>query len=83
MRKTAKLTITMLAADEYCENTKKATKKQKIEIIIEEIITFLKLLKTRIDDRAGKIIKLDINNVPMILIPTTTTTAVKIDSKIL
>jgi len=52
-------------------------KKQTIDTIDEEITTDLKLLHTLIEVRAGKIIRLDISIVPMILIPTTIVIAVK------
>ena len=44
-----------------------------IDIIILDITTFLNVLKYCIDDNVGKIIKLDINNEPINLIPSTTT----------
>ena len=73
----------MLAAEEYWEKAKKATKKQKTDMNIDDTITFLKLLNTRIEVKAGKIIKLEISNEPMIRMPITTTIAVKIDKRIL
>lgn len=75
--------MTMLAAEENCEKAKKATKKLKIDINIEEMITFLKLLNTRMEDNAGKIIRLEISKVPMIRMPMTTTMAVKMAKRIL
>ena len=51
-------------------------KKHTIEIIAELSTTLRKLLNTRIEERAGKMIKLEINMVPMILIPTTMVHAV-------
>ena len=41
------------------------------DIIILDITTLLNLLNTCIDDSVGKIIKLDINNEPISLIPNT------------
>ena len=69
-RKTAALTKTTLAPAgvEYKKETVIPIKKHATEIIPEEIITRLKLLKIRIDVKAGKIIKLEINIVPIILI---------------
>ena len=54
-----------------------------IEIIIDAQTVHLKRLNILIDDSAGKMIKLEINNVPIILIPKTTITAVIIDKPIL
>ena len=73
----------MVAAEENLVKPIKATKKQKIEIRAEEKITFLKLLNTLIEDKAGKIIKLEIRSVPITLIPITTTIAVRIANKTL
>ena len=50
--------------------------KQIIEIITEQITNPLKLFVNFLDITAGNIIKLEISNVPIILIPTTTTNAV-------
>jgi hypothetical protein len=77
------LTITILDADEYLAKQKKAIKKQTTDIIIDAHTVHLKFLKILIDVKAGKIIKLEINNVPIILIPKTTITAVTIDKPIL
>ena len=52
------------------------TKKQHIESIPEQIITVLKCLHKRIEERAGKIMSADINSVPIILIPITIVIAV-------
>lgn len=78
-RKTAALTKTTLAPAgvEYKKETVIPIKKHATEIIPEEIITRLKLLKIRIEVKAGKIIKLEINIVPIILIPSTIVIAVK------
>ena len=46
----------------------------------ELIVTILKLLNTRMEVRAGKIIKLEISIAPIILIPKTMVMAVKIAS---
>ena len=70
-------------ADEYRVNAKKPIKKHMIEIIIDAQTVHLKRLNILIDDSAGKMIKLEINNVPIILIPKTTITAVIIDKPIL
>ena len=51
-------------------------KKQNIEIITDIIITCLNLCVTRIADNAGKIIRLEIRSVPIILMPITMVTAV-------
>jgi hypothetical protein len=55
----------------------KPIKKHIIESMALEIVTDLKLLKTRIDVNAGKIIKLEIIIAPIKRIPTTTVSAVK------
>lgn len=62
---------------------KKAIKKEMTEIRAEEKITCLNFLNTCIEERAGKIIILDINKVPIILIPITIVIAVKEANKIL
>ena len=49
----------------------------------EHITTLLNLLHTRIDVSAGKIIRLEIRSVPIILIPSTTVTAVRTDNTVL
>ena len=51
--------------------------------IAEHIVTLKKLLKTRIEVSAGKIIRLEINIAPIIFIPSTTVTAVKIEISVL
>lgn len=53
--------------------------KQIIDIIPDIIINSLKLLANPFAMTAGKIIRLDISNVPIILIPSTTISAVKND----
>ncbi len=50
-------------------------KAHKTEIITEHIVTDLKLLKTLIEDNAGKIIKAEINNEPTKFMAKTMTTA--------
>ncbi len=52
-------------------------KKAKIDTTTEDTTTDLKVLNTLIEVRAGKIIKLDINIAPIILIPKTIVMAVK------
>lgn len=51
--------------------------------IAEQIVTDKKLLNILIEVNAGKIIKLEINIAPIILIPITTATAVKTDISVL
>ena len=51
-------------------------RKVKIEIIPEQIVTDLKLLKTRIELSAGKIIRLEISILPISRIPITIVIAV-------
>ena len=72
-----KLTITTEAPDEYSIKTKKAIMKHVTDIKADAIITFLNFVKTCIAERAGRIIILEIRSDPIILIPTTITTAVK------
>ena len=62
---------------------KKAIKNEITEISAEEKITCLNFLNTCIEESAGKIIILDINKVPIILIPITIVIAVKEANKIL
>ena len=81
--KNVKFTITTLAPDGKLGNKKKASKKLVIEINAEVITTTLNFLNILIEVSAGKMIKLEINNVPMILIPSTIITAVKIEITIL
>ena len=50
---------------------------QIIEITAEEMTTPLKLLQSRIDVSAGKIIRAEIRRVPIIFIPITMVTAVR------
>ena len=82
-RKKIKLTITTLAPDGKLGNKKKASKKLVIDIKADVMTTTLNFLNTLIEVKAGKMIKLDINNVPIILIPSTMIIAVKIEITIL
>lgn len=59
------------------------TKKQHIDIITDITITERNFLHTLIEDNAGKIIRLDISKVPIILIPITIVIAVSTDSIVL
>ena len=52
-------------------------KKQSIEITAEQTVTLLNFLNRRIELKAGKIIRLEINTAPMIRIPSTMVRAVK------
>ena len=61
----------------------KPTVKQKKEIAAEQIITLLKALHSRMELRAGKIIRAEIMIAPIIFIPITTVTAVRTDISIL
>lgn len=71
-----KFTTTIDAAEENSEKKKNAVVKAIDATITEDITTRLKLVNNLFEVRAGKIIKLEINNVPITLIPTTTTIAV-------
>ena len=64
-------TIVAPAGLEIAKLTTMPIKKQHIEIIALEIITLLKLLKTRIELNAGKITRLDIIIAPIRRIPIT------------
>lgn len=81
--KKIKLTTTTLAPNGYSVKMKKAIKNEITEISAEEKITCLNFLNTCIEESAGKIIILDINKVPIILIPITIVIAVKEANKIL
>ena len=76
MIKNTKFTKTIDAADENLLKTKNAIKNAITDTITLDITTALKLLNNLIEVNAGKIIKLEINNEPITLIPTTTTIAV-------
>ena len=53
------------------------TKKQTTDTTAHITVTPLKLLHTRIEVSAGKIIRLEISSAPIILMPTTTVRAVR------
>ena len=78
-----RLTKTTLAPKGKSVKTKNDTKKETTEMIADEKITFLNLRKTCMEDSAGKIIILEINNVPIILIPITIVMAVSDANKTL
>ena len=80
---TIMLTITILAPVGIFNNKEinTPTKKQRIDIIDDKNIRLLKLLTNFLAIKAENIIKLDINNVPIILMPTTTVSAVRRDIK--
>lgn len=69
-------TVAPVGVDRKYEHIKPVIK-QITEITAEVITTDLKCLHTRIADSAGNIIRLEINNAPIILIPKTIVTAVK------
>lgn len=71
-----RFTTTIDAADENSEKKKNAVINAIHATTTDEITTLLKLVNNLFELRAGKIIKLEINNVPMTLIPITTTIAV-------
>jgi len=52
-------------------------KKHSIETTAEQTVTLLNFLNIRIELRAGKIIRLEINNAPIMRIPSTMVRAVK------
>ena len=58
-------------------------KKQITETMPEQTTTLLKLKQQRIEVRAGKTTKLEISIVPIILMPTTIVTAVRMAIKVL
>ena len=57
--------------------------KQLTEITAAVIITERKLLQTRMEERAGKIIRLEISSAPIIRMPRTTVIAVSTASSVL
>ena len=65
------------AGSEYKNDNVIPIKKQTTETNPAEIITDLKLLNTRIEVKAGKIISEEINIVPIIRMPNTMVIAVK------
>ena len=71
-----KFTTTIDAAEENSEKKKKAVVNAIHATTTEEITTLLKFVNNLFELRAGKIIKLEINKVPITLIPMTTTIAV-------
>ena len=77
--KTIMLTITTLApvGVAYTYEITTPIKKQSIEITAEQMVTLLNVLKTRMELRAGKIIRLEISRAPIIRIPSTIVRAVK------
>lgn len=78
IRKVKVFTQTMLAPHGVSATYEIAipARKVKIEIIPEQIVTDLKLLKTRIELSAGKIIRLEISILPISRIPITIVIAV-------
>ena len=52
-------------------------KKQNIETSAEQIVTFLNFLNTRMELRAGKIIRLEMSMAPIMRMPSTIVRAVK------
>lgn len=84
-RNVARFTTTTLAPVGI-DNTYESTtpkKKHTTETAAEHITTPLKLLNTRIDVSAGKIIRLEISIVPIILMPTTMVSALRMASSML
>ena len=60
----------------YSKEINTPIKKQKIEMMAEQIVTLLNLLNKRMALRAGKIIRLVINIDPIVLMPSTMVNAV-------
>lgn len=58
-------------------------KRQTTETIAEFIMTLLNVLHIRMEVNAGKMIRLEINNAPIIRIPRTIVTAVRTAIKVL
>ena len=71
-----RFTTTTLAPKGKFVKTKNVIKNDNNDIRAEDTITFLNFLNTCIDDNAGKIIILEISNVPIIRIPITIVMAV-------
>ena len=82
---TARSAITTLAPAGVLKAKEMTIPAQKLPTAItaEQIITERKLLNTLIAERAGKIIRLEMSSAPIILIPTTTVTAVSMASSVL
>ena len=74
--KIARFTTTTLAPKGKFVKTKNVIKNDNNDIRAEDTITFLNFLNTCIDYNAGKIIILEISNVPIIRIPITIVMAV-------
>ena len=71
-----RFTTTIDSADENSEKKKNAVVNAIHATTTDDITTLLKLVNNLFELRAGKIIKLEINNVPITFIPITTTIAV-------
>ena len=71
-----RFTTTIDAAEENSEKKKNAVVNASAATTTDEITTLLKFVNNLFELRAGKIIKLEINKVPITLIPITTTIAV-------
>ena len=82
IHKLATTTLAPAGIEKAYEQSKPAVKFITARIA-EHIVTLKKLLKTRIEVSAGKIIRLEINIAPIIFIPSTTVTAVKIEISVL
>ena len=82
---TAILIITTLApvGEEYSYDNINPLRKQKTDMTAEQITTFRKHLKKRMEDIAGKIIRLDMSRAPIILMPSTMVMAVSTAMSIL
>ena len=75
-------TVAPVGVSSIYEDTR-PIKKHTTDKTDEQTITALKLLNTLIEVRAGKIIRLDMRSVPIILIPTTTVIAVSTAIRVL
>ena len=68
---------------EHTQESIMPTTKQATEITAELIVTARNLENTRIEESAGKIMRLEISSVPIMRMPMTTVTAVSIAMSIL
>lgn len=84
-KNTSRFTATTLAPAgvENSNDIKSPIKKQTAETIAEVMTTLRKLRQTRMEVRAGKMIKLEISMAPIIRMPTTMVTAVSNASSVL
>ena len=79
----AVLCLSMTACGSSEESGDTAAQEQTTEITAELMITLLKVLHTRMDVRAGNMIRLEMRSAPIIRMPSTIVTAVSIAIRVL